>query len=140
LPSDPPFNPAWPPKDWADPNPKQVYKDLQGVGYAVYHVYLRYDVTTQSPVFDDVSVPIPLARVTNIVPSDKGSTWGKLLEQCPTPMRELKDDEVIKLGLQSVPMVFTAAELVVPKDPGQDFSSDEKDLLLTAARHELARP
>lgn len=140
LPTDPPFNPAWPPKNWADPNPKVAFRDQNGVPCAVYHVLANYDPVANKPVFEDVVMQVPLAKITNIVPSEKGSTWGQLLPDAPTPVRELEEDEVIKPGIMGVLQVFTAAELVVPRDPGQDFTAEEKELLLSAARHELARP
>ena len=130
LPSDPAFNPEWPPnKGWVDPNPKQAGRDMKGVPYATYYVYVGFDAATQQPVFDCVSLPFPLAKVTNIVPSGLGDTFGELLPDCPTPVRELENDELIlPVGVAAIPMVFKASEIPQPSAASGFTGADRADL------------
>jgi hypothetical protein len=134
--------PAWDasrkPKSWMDPNAKKALM-VGGVPYALYpNVYVSFDQIAGQPVWDQLGLPVTEAKTVNIPPKGEGQTNvpGADQPEVPCPMRDLTDDEVIRLGFAAIPQVWRADEMPVAVAEG--FTAEEKKLLLDAARKVLA--
>jgi len=107
-----------------------------GVPYALYpNVYVSFDQVSGQPVWDQLGLPVTEAKTVNIPPKGEGQTNvpGANQPETPCPMRDLADDEVIRLGFAAIPQVWRADEIPAPAEGG-GFTADEKTLLLNAAR------
>jgi hypothetical protein len=115
---------------WADPDAKKAFV-MGGVDYTIYsRVYAGF--TAGLPVWEQLVISVEDAKAVNIPPSDLKP--GERKQAVPVPMRELTDDEVVKLGFGAVPQVWTADEM---QSAASVFTAAEKDLLLAAARRIL---
>jgi hypothetical protein len=109
----PPWDPSRPPKYWEDPAAQKSIV-VAGVPFAIYsRVYVGFDQQQQVPLFDSLGISVEDAKTVNIPPTGTGNTNvpGADVPAVPCPVRALRDDEVIRLGMGAIPMLYTSVEL-----------------------------